>query len=81
MAPGLPNLEIIPFRVAAYDKTTNKMAFFDDSRKDDFIFISGTKMRGFARDGVQPPDGFMATKAWDVLSSYYRQKAKKCDQI
>lgn len=46
MAPGLDNLEIIPFRVAAYDKTISQMAFFDPKRKDDFVFISGTKMRG-----------------------------------
>lgn len=46
MAPGLDHLEIIPFRVAAYDKTTSKMAFFDPARKEDFEFISGTKMRG-----------------------------------
>jgi len=66
MAPGLPNLEIVPFRVAAYDKTSGKMAYFDEQRKEDFLFISGTKMRAFARDGVQPPDGFMATNAWNV---------------
>lgn len=77
MTPGLPNLEVIPFRVAAYDKASKKMDFFDESRKDDFLFISGTKMRGFARDGVQPPDGFMAPKAWEVLSSYYREKNGK----
>lgn len=46
MAPGLADLEIIPFRVAAYDKTKRKMDFFDPKRKDDFEFISGTKMRG-----------------------------------
>lgn len=46
MAPGLDQLEIIPFRVAAYDKTTSQMAFFEPKRKDDFEFISGTKMRG-----------------------------------
>lgn len=46
MAPGLDMLEIIPFRVAAYDKTVSQMAFFDPKRKDDFEFISGTKMRG-----------------------------------
>lgn len=46
MAPGLDQLEIIPFRVAAYDKTISKMAFFDPTRKADFEFISGTKMRG-----------------------------------
>lgn len=46
MAPGLADLEIIPFRVAAYDKTKRRMDFFDPKRKDDFEFISGTKMRG-----------------------------------
>uniref|UniRef100_A0A914ZHA0 Sulfate adenylyltransferase n=2 Tax=Parascaris univalens TaxID=6257 RepID=A0A914ZHA0_PARUN len=77
MAPGLPKLNIIPFRVAAYDKKKGEMAFFDESRKEDFLFISGTKMRAFARDGIQPPDGFMAPKAWKVLSSYFEQIAKK----
>ena len=76
MTPGLPNLEVIPFRVAAYDKSINKMAFFDPARKEDFDFISGTKMRGFARDGIQPPDGFMAPNAWNVLATYYREKAE-----
>ncbi|ODM91331.1 Bifunctional 3'-phosphoadenosine 5'-phosphosulfate synthase [Orchesella cincta] len=72
MAPGLPGLEIIPFRVAAYDKTVKKMAFFDPKRKEEFEFISGTKMRGLARSGELPPDGFMAPKAWTVLSNYYK---------
>eukprot|EP00179_Madagascaria_erythrocladioides_P005882 CAMPEP_0198313922 /NCGR_PEP_ID=MMETSP1450-20131203/4777_1 /TAXON_ID=753684 ORGANISM="Madagascaria erythrocladiodes, Strain CCMP3234" /NCGR_SAMPLE_ID=MMETSP1450 /ASSEMBLY_ACC=CAM_ASM_001115 /LENGTH=433 /DNA_ID=CAMNT_0044016953 /DNA_START=54 /DNA_END=1352 /DNA_ORIENTATION=- len=63
-APGLEKLEILPFRVAAYDKTVGKMAFFDPSRADDFLFISGTKMRKFAASGETPPDGFMAPSAW-----------------
>jgi len=53
MAPGLHTLEIIPFRVAAYDKTQNKMAFFDPQRKEDFEFISGTKMRGKSQKHLQ----------------------------
>ncbi|KAG5899256.1 hypothetical protein JTB14_035434 [Gonioctena quinquepunctata] len=68
MAPGLNSLEIIPFRVAAYDKKHRKMDFFDTTRKDDFEFISGTKMRTLARNGATPPDGFMAPKAWEVLA-------------
>lgn len=46
MAPGLQNLEIIPFRIAAYDTKVKKMSFFEAERQEDFIFISGTKMRG-----------------------------------
>lgn len=46
---GLKNLEIVPFKVAAYDLKNKKMAFFDPNRPQDFEFISGTKMRGNER--------------------------------
>ena len=72
MAPGLNELEIVPFRVAAYNTKEKKMAFFDPERKEEFDFISGTRMRAIARAGEQPPDGFMAPKAWQVLSDYYQ---------
>ncbi|EFJ32830.1 hypothetical protein SELMODRAFT_406755 [Selaginella moellendorffii] len=77
MAPGLERLNILPFRVAAYDKTKSKMAFFDPSRPQDFVFISGTKMRNFAKSGESPPDGFMCPGGWKVLVEYYQSKAKE----
>lgn len=76
MAPGLDNIEILPFRVAAYDTTTSQMAFFDPKRKEDFMFISGTKMRTFAKTGELPPQGFMENKAWSILADYYRSLGK-----
>ena len=48
------------------------MAFFDPQRKEDFDFISGTRMRTLARNGDVPPDGFMAPGAWAVLAEYYQ---------
>lgn len=72
MAPGLDTIEILPFRVAAYDKSNSSMAFFDPSRKDEFEFISGTKMRTLARTGESPPNGFMVPEAWKILSEYYQ---------
>lgn len=71
-APGLNSLEIIPFRVAAYDTTKKKMDFFEPERKDEFDFISGTRMRKFARTGENPPEGFMAPKAWEIIANYYQ---------
>ncbi|KAI9554679.1 hypothetical protein GHT06_019955 [Daphnia sinensis] len=71
MAPGLAGMEIIPFRVAAYDKVANAMNFFDPERSQDFDFISGTRMRALARSGRPPPDGFMSPKSWEVLARYY----------
>ncbi|KMQ98168.1 bifunctional 3 -phosphoadenosine 5 -phosphosulfate synthetase [Lasius niger] len=77
MAPGLQNLEIIPFRVAAYDAKVKKMSFFEAERQQDFIFISGTKMRALAKNGEDPPEGFMAPKAWKIVAKYY-QTAHTC---
>lgn len=71
MAPGLEKLNILPFRVAAYDTLEKKMAFFDPSRAKDFLFISGTKMRAYARNGENPPEGFMCPGGWKVLVNYY----------
>jgi len=71
MAPGL-KIEIIPFRVAAYRKSKGKMDFFVPTEAEDFQFISGTKMRGFARKGVMPPNGFMCPSGWDIVSNFYQ---------
>jgi 3'-phosphoadenosine 5'-phosphosulfate synthase len=72
MAPGLTQLEIVPFRVAAYNTKLHKMDFYNPEKKEDFDFISGTRMRKLAREGQDPPDGFMAPKAWKVLQDYYK---------
>lgn len=82
MSPGLRRLNILPFRVAAYDKKQNRMAFFDPSRPDDFLFISGTKMRNLAKSGQNPPDGFMCPGGWKVLVEYYQSlQSLKKDQL
>jgi len=75
MAPGLRGLEILPFRVAAYDKRASAMGFFEPARAADFDFISGTRMRNLARSGEEPPAGFMAPEAWKVLASFYSAEA------
>lgn len=41
MAPGLTELEVVPFKVAAYNKEKSKMEYFDASRKEEYEFISG----------------------------------------
>ncbi|KAI8566323.1 hypothetical protein RHMOL_Rhmol02G0032000 [Rhododendron molle] len=65
--------------VAAYDKTQGKMAFFDPSRSQDFLFISGTKLIGClnttdasARKERREPSGWvMCPGGWKVLVDYY----------
>ena len=41
MAPGLTRLEVVPFKVAAYNKKLGQMDFYDPSQHEDFEFISG----------------------------------------
>lgn len=71
-APGLNQLEIVPFRVAAYNTKRKCMDFFDPENREDYDFISGTRMRKLAREGETPPDGFMAPEAWEILSEYFK---------
>jgi len=82
MAPGLGELEIIPFLPASYDtKLVRKdggvggMNFLDFSRMGDFISISGTKMRKYARDGETPPEGYMCPTGWAVVAAHYTKLA------
>ncbi|CAF0733265.1 unnamed protein product [Adineta steineri] len=77
MAPGLNQLQILPFKVAAYNHVLKDMAFYDPTKHDEFDFISGTRMRKIARDGEQPPDGFMVPAGWKVLSTYYQSLSTK----
>lgn len=72
MAPGLTQLEIVPFRVAAYNTRLKQMDFYNPEKKEEYDFISGTRMRKLAREGQNPPEGFMAPKAWKVLQDYYQ---------
>lgn len=72
LAHGLDKLEILDFRVAAYNKPLGRMTFYDPSRSDDFLMISGTAMRKLAREDSAPPNGFMHPPAWEVLASHYR---------
>jgi 3'-phosphoadenosine 5'-phosphosulfate synthase len=39
MAPGIPQFEIVPFKVAAYNKTKGAMDFYDPENHDNFEFI------------------------------------------
>jgi len=67
----------VPFRVAAYNKLKKAMDFYDTEHKDDFMFISGTKMRALARAGDTPPPGFMSPRAWKIMVDYYQSIAKQ----
>ena len=71
----LKGVEVLPFKVAAYNRVNQKMEFFGGPgcNKADFDFISGSRMRQMARDGETPPPGFMSPAGWEVLKAYYNK--------
>lgn len=56
MSPGQDPMEILPFGKVYYDKRDHIMKDKDLSRPDDFIEISGSKMRALAAAGATPCD-------------------------
>lgn len=70
----LNGVDVLPFKVAAYNTFEKKMAFFNPAtaKKGEFDFISGSRMRQMAKDGENPPDGFMSPAGWEVLKKYYQ---------
>ena len=49
-------VQVLPFRVAAYNQVNKRMEFFggpDCAPKEEFNFISGTKMRKMAKAGEE----------------------------
>jgi len=87
-SPGIGDMQMLSFVKVMYDITDNVMKLPDPSRMDDFISISGTKMRTLARNGAVPcsptdiptdlleancvPSGFMVPKGWEGVVDYYK---------
>jgi 3'-phosphoadenosine 5'-phosphosulfate synthase len=53
-SPGIGDMQMLSFVKVMYDITDNVMKVPDESRMQDFISISGTKMRLLARNGAVP---------------------------
>lgn len=86
-SPGLGDMELLGFEKVMYDKRDHTMKAPEADRMDDFISISGSKMRQLARQGATPcpdpmptdvvaancvPQGFMVPTGWDIVVDYYQ---------
>ena len=74
----LNGVDILPFKVAAYRSKNKRMEFFGvpgGPPKEEFEFISGSKMRKLAAAGEEQPEGFMSPAGWEILSEYYKSIA------
>lgn len=64
-APGMEDFNLMSFSKVYYDVTDHKMKPIDKSRKNDFLSISGTRMRQMARDGLQKCSGTKIPDGWE----------------
>ena len=89
MSPLLDDgvMKLLSFDKFFYDKSDHQMKAMDPARPDDFISISGSKMRALARQGAVPcsdpipsdllaancvPQGFMVPTGWAIVCDYYQ---------
>ncbi|EWM28233.1 aps kinase atp sulfurlyase pyrophosphatase fusion protein [Nannochloropsis gaditana] len=91
-SPGLGGMELVAFQQVKYDKRDHTMKTPDPKRPDDFISISGSKMRLLARNGAVAcplpmpsdvvaancvPPGFMVPTGWAIVVDYYQNADSK----
>ena len=90
LSPGIRGLRLLSFPKVTYDLREQRMAVPDPQRPQDFISISGTKMRalagagapvcaaGFTKADVDAlacvPPNFMVPEGWKIVCDYYQHR-------
>jgi len=72
---GALDIEIFKADHTAYSKKLNKVVMMSeapDHTKDDFVLLSGTKVREMLSDGIAPPPEFSRPEVAQILMDYYQ---------
>ncbi len=72
---GALDIEIFRADHTAYSKKLNKVVMMSeapDHTKDDFVLLSGTKVREMLAQGIAPPKEFSRPEVAEILINYYR---------
>ena len=70
-------IEIFAADHTAYSKKLDKVVMMrdvDDHTKDDFVLLSGTKVREMLSNNEDLPPEFARREVADILKTYYRSK-------
>ena len=70
-------IEILKADHTAYSKKLNKVVMMrdaEDHTKDDFVLLSGTKVREMLAAGQDLPPEFARKEVAQILMTYYQQK-------
>jgi sulfate adenylyltransferase len=72
---GALQIEIFKADHTAYSKKLNKVVMMceaPDHQKDDFVLLSGTKVREMLGNGIAPPKEFSRPEVAQILMDYYQ---------
>lgn len=72
---GALDIEIFMADHTAYSKKLNKVVMMreaPDHTKEDFVLLSGTKVRQMLSEGIAPPKEFSRPEVAQILMDYYR---------
>jgi len=77
---GALEIEIFEADHTAYSKKLDKVVMMceaPDHEKDDFVLLSGTKVREMLGKGIAPPKEFSRPEVSEILISYYQELDSK----
>ena len=77
---GALDIQIFEADHTAYSKKLDKVVMMceaPDHEKDDFVLLSGTKVREMLGQGIAPPKEFSRPEVADILISYYQELDSK----
>ena len=72
---GALAIEIFPADHTAYSKKLNRVVMMreaEDHSKEDFVLLSGTKVREMLGNGIAPPPEFSRPEVAKILMDYYQ---------
>ncbi|HIP53803.1 MAG TPA: sulfate adenylyltransferase [Chromatiales bacterium] len=76
---GALDIEIFKADHTAYSKKLNKVVMMRDApdhTKEDFVLLSGTKVREMLGQGIAPPPEFSRPEVAEILMDYYKSITK-----
>nr|VFK45835.1 MAG: sulfate adenylyltransferase [Candidatus Kentron sp. TC]VFK47825.1 MAG: sulfate adenylyltransferase [Candidatus Kentron sp. TC]VFK61131.1 MAG: sulfate adenylyltransferase [Candidatus Kentron sp. TC] len=76
---GTLDIEIFRADHTAYSKKLNKVVMMceaPDHKKEDFVLLSGTKVREMLGEGIAPPKEFSRPEVAQILMDYYQSTKK-----
>jgi sulfate adenylyltransferase len=77
---GALQIEIFKADHTAYSKKLDRVVMMceaPDHKKEDFVLLSGTKVRAMLSDGIAPPKEFSRPEVADILINYYQGLEKR----